>query len=246
MGALPTWTPTFAASIPPPPRHPPPFPPGCSYDEAAEDCRRAISLDPANAKAYVRGAKAELALGNLEEAQALAQQGERRRRCQRNAGGCATITVSPRLTPPTRPLPSGVPSPAGLLRDPRDESARGERQAALLANTRLTKAQAALASREFDRSLSLFNTLLDTSPASYVFKLLRIESMVRGLPAPGAHAHRRVHTPSRAFSHAAKQPAPLRRSRAGVAPSGAPVPPPVTTRRTCNITRLCRRIGDYR
>jgi hypothetical protein len=135
-------------------------------------------------------------------------------------------------------------SPAGLLRDPRDESARGERQAALLANTRLTKAQAALAAREFDRSLALFNTLLDTSPASYVFKLLRIESLVRAWPPPRSRAR----TPTHAQTPRSRdpQPAPLRRSRAGVAPSQAPIPPRVTTQRTCNTTRLDRRIGDYR
>ena len=33
------------------------------YDEAVEDCRKAIEMDSSNGKAYVRGAKAELALG---------------------------------------------------------------------------------------------------------------------------------------------------------------------------------------
>ena len=39
-----------------------------NYAEAAEDCQRAVTLDPSNAKALARGAKAELSLGRTEEA----------------------------------------------------------------------------------------------------------------------------------------------------------------------------------
>lgn len=74
---------------------------------------------------------------------------------------------------------------AALLRDPRDETARSERQAAQLASTRLAKARDALASREFDRALSLFNTLTDACPAAYPLKLLRIEAMVSAAGACG-------------------------------------------------------------
>lgn len=39
-----------------------------AYGDAAGDCARAVHLDPENTKAYLRGAKAELARGNTEEA----------------------------------------------------------------------------------------------------------------------------------------------------------------------------------
>jgi DnaJ homolog subfamily C member 7 len=38
------------------------------YKDAANDCRIATQLDPQNAKAYLRGGKCHLNLGNLEEA----------------------------------------------------------------------------------------------------------------------------------------------------------------------------------
>jgi DnaJ family protein C protein 7 len=38
------------------------------YKDAANDCRLATQLDPQNAKAYLRGGKCHLNLGNLEEA----------------------------------------------------------------------------------------------------------------------------------------------------------------------------------
>lgn len=38
------------------------------YKDAAEDCRTATELDPQNAKAYLRGGKCHLNMGNLEEA----------------------------------------------------------------------------------------------------------------------------------------------------------------------------------
>ena len=38
------------------------------FAEAAEDCTRAAAIDPSNAKAFARGAKAELSLGRTEEA----------------------------------------------------------------------------------------------------------------------------------------------------------------------------------
>lgn len=58
---------------------------------------------------------------------------------------------------------------------------RRQLQAAALALTRLGKTKEALATKEYDRALSLFNTLVDTCPASYSFKLLRIEAMVSDL-----------------------------------------------------------------
>lgn len=38
------------------------------YKDAANDCRTATELDPQNAKAFLRGGKCHLNLGNLEEA----------------------------------------------------------------------------------------------------------------------------------------------------------------------------------
>lgn len=38
------------------------------YKDAANDCRTAVELDPQNIKAYLRGGKCHLNLGNLEEA----------------------------------------------------------------------------------------------------------------------------------------------------------------------------------
>ena len=67
----------------------------------------------------------------------------------------------------------------GVLRDPRDEAARGERQAATLATQRLAKAREALVAREYDRALSLFNTLIESSPGAFEFALLKIEAQVR-------------------------------------------------------------------
>jgi hypothetical protein len=43
----------------------------------------------------------------------------------------------------------------------------------------VAKAREALASREYDRALSLLNTLVDTCPASLPLRLLRIEAQVR-------------------------------------------------------------------
>lgn len=38
------------------------------YKDAANDCRTATELDPQNAKAFLRGGKCHLNMGNLEEA----------------------------------------------------------------------------------------------------------------------------------------------------------------------------------
>lgn len=38
------------------------------YKDAANDCRTAVDLDPENVKAYLRGGKCHLNMGNLEEA----------------------------------------------------------------------------------------------------------------------------------------------------------------------------------
>jgi DnaJ family protein C protein 7 len=45
------------------------------YAAALEDCERAVTLDPSNIKAYVRGAKAALAAGDVERAVVLARTG---------------------------------------------------------------------------------------------------------------------------------------------------------------------------
>lgn len=43
------------------------------YKEAISDCRTATDLDPTNAKAYSRGGKCHLNMGNVEEAARLLQ-----------------------------------------------------------------------------------------------------------------------------------------------------------------------------
>lgn len=44
------------------------------YNDAANDCKRAIELDPDNIKAYMRASKCSIHLGNLQDATALLRQ----------------------------------------------------------------------------------------------------------------------------------------------------------------------------
>lgn len=66
----------------------------------------------------------------------------------------------------------------GMLMDPRDEAVRGERASAVATQRKLELAKSALAGKQYERALALFDAVADTCPGSYEVHMGRVDALV--------------------------------------------------------------------
>ena len=131
-----------------------------AFAEAAEDCTRAASLDPSNAKALARGAKAELSLGRTEEAIRLYQKAIEAGALAAAAGG------------------AGGAGGAGDAAAAAASALAKEKADAQAAHRRLGEARQAMDGGEFERAAELAQALGKVCPGATFLRLMRADALL--------------------------------------------------------------------
>ena len=125
------------------------------YSSASEDCTRAISFDPTNPKAYTRGAKASLCLGNPEEA----------------------IRLYHKAIEATTNIAAGAGGGGGGTSEALASLSK-EKQEAQATHQRLGGARSALEGADYTRALSLLDILIKTCPGANFLKLMKVDALL--------------------------------------------------------------------